>query len=260
MSFEGFSDVEIQKITTGRARKPDGNEGKCSTRIISKLFVVLVKFANKIPCHNKVVKHIEKKDENQNRTFVEMIEVKDHPAKIEVTSTFEPEAAPPEPVSQTVCIPTNGSIVIETSDDKAARLQDFELQRKLMEEQNKMKRSLLQDAISKHTEKTQAEAKKLNEIKLSLDVLDSELSNDVAILRKQIETTTLHFNNVEKHYCAIEKTFLKAKQDLYQAHEKKEMLTEHLYTIIAHNEDRKAKRLSELMEKVGLTLSHGNGT
>lgn len=144
---------------------------------------------------------------------------------------------------------------IKVSDDRTNRILDFELQRKVMEEQNKMKRNLLQNAISKHTEKTQAEAKKLGEIKCALGQLDSELSNDVAILRKQIETATLHFNSVEKNYCAIERSFLKAKQDLYQAHEKKEMLTEHLYTIIAHNEDRKAKRLSELMEKVGLTLN-----
>lgn len=33
------------------------------------------------------------------------------------------------------------------------------------------------------------------------------------------------------------------------------MLTEHLCTIISHNEDRKAKKLSELLEKVGLNES-----
>lgn len=33
------------------------------------------------------------------------------------------------------------------------------------------------------------------------------------------------------------------------------MLTEHLCTIISHNEERKAKRLSELMEKVGLSVN-----
>lgn len=36
------------------------------------------------------------------------------------------------------------------------------------------------------------------------------------------------------------------------AREKKELLTEHLCTIISHNEDRKSKKLTELMEKVGL--------
>jgi len=48
--------------------------------------------------------------------------------------------------------------------------------------------------------------------------------------------------------------FLKAKLDLHHASEKKELLTEHLCTVITHNEDRKAKKkLSELLEKVGLS-------
>lgn len=40
------------------------------------------------------------------------------------------------------------------------------------------------------------------------------------------------------------------------------MLTEHLCTIITHNEDRKAQKLSELIDKVGLNAdckpSNGN--
>lgn len=185
------------------------------------------------------------KDENHNKNSDEISKVP--PPPIEVETQVD------EPV-------TKSKTKLEPEvDDKNSRLQDFELQRKLMEEQNKMKRNLLQDAISKHTEKTQAEAKKLNEIRDALADLDSELSNDVSILRKQIESATLQFNTIEKQYSTIERNFLKAKQDLYQAHEKKEMLTEHLYTIIAHNEDRKAKRLSELMEKVGLTLNE-NGS
>lgn len=56
-----------------------------------------------------------------------------------------------------------------------------------------------------------------------------------------------------KQYIKIEAQFLKAKIDLHNAAEKKELLTEHLCTVIAHNEDRKAQKLSELMQKVGLT-------
>lgn len=40
---------------------------------------------------------------------------------------------------------------------------------------------------------------------------------------------------------------------MFKAREKKELLAEHLNIIISNNEDRKAKKLSELMEKVGLT-------
>lgn len=56
-----------------------------------------------------------------------------------------------------------------------------------------------------------------------------------------------------KSYEQIETAFLAAKATLFKAREKKELLAEHLNIIISNNEDRKAKKLSELMEKVGLT-------
>lgn len=138
---------------------------------------------------------------------------------------------------------------------KGMSLKDFEQQRRLMQEQNRQKRDILQKAIDQHAQKTAAEANKLQEIKSELAKLDSDLASDVAILRKQIDAASLHFSNVEKNYLNIENLFLKAKVDLHQALERKEMLTEHLCTIISHNEERKAKRLSELMEKVGLSVN-----
>lgn len=61
-----------------------------------------------------------------------------------------------------------------------------------------------------------------------------------------------------KNYLKIEAQFLKAKIDLHNASEKKELLTEHLCTVIAHNEDRKAQKLTELMEKVGLAAANND--
>ncbi|XP_049297118.1 RAB6-interacting golgin [Anopheles funestus] len=138
---------------------------------------------------------------------------------------------------------------------KGMSLKDFEQQRKMMEEQNRQKRDILHKAIEQHAQKTAAEASKIQEIKSELSKLDSELASDVAILRKQIDAASLHFSSVEKNYLTIENMFLKAKVDLHQALEKKEMLTEHLCAIISHNEERKAKRLSELMEKVGISVN-----
>lgn len=175
---------------------------------------VAVKLAKKIPCHTKIIKR-NISDENQNKAEMVEIPLNDPEPASREDIVVELESIQPQQVhiarsSPAVRVEMNGH------DDKHQRHQDFELNRKLMEEQNKMKRNLLQDAISKHAEKTQAEAKKLGEIRHALDVLDSELSNDVGILRKEIETATLHFNQVEKQYTAIEKNFLKAKQDLYQ--------------------------------------------
>uniref|UniRef100_A0A182JVR2 RAB6-interacting golgin n=1 Tax=Anopheles christyi TaxID=43041 RepID=A0A182JVR2_9DIPT len=138
---------------------------------------------------------------------------------------------------------------------KGMSLKDFEQQRKLMEEQNRQKRDILHKAIEQHAQKTQAEANKIQEIKSELCKLDTELASDVAILRKQIDAASVHFSNVEKNYLNIENLFLKAKVELHQALEKKEMLTEHLCAIISHNEERKAKRLSDLMDKVGITVN-----
>lgn len=53
-----------------------------------------------------------------------------------------------------------------------------------------------------------------------------------------------------KRYDRAEKEFLDAKLLLYKKLERKELLTHHLCTIIEQNEMRKAKKLSELMEKL----------
>lgn len=44
--------------------------------------------------------------------------------------------------------------------------------------------------------------------------------------------------------------FLAAKMHLQKEKERKEMLTEHLCTLIAHNESRKAKKLESLMDQL----------
>lgn len=68
-----------------------------------------------------------------------------------------------------------------------------------------------------------------------------------------------------ENYHQIESQFLAAKLDLHHVTEKKELLTEHLCTIISHNENRKAQKLSELLDKVGLNTTesteedNGNG-
>lgn len=53
-----------------------------------------------------------------------------------------------------------------------------------------------------------------------------------------------------KKYFKVEKEFLDAKLVLQQKIERKEMLTEHLSTIIEKNEERKGKKLEELLQKV----------
>lgn len=58
-----------------------------------------------------------------------------------------------------------------------------------------------------------------------------------------------------KRYNRAEKEFLEAKLCLFGKLERKELLTEHLCTIIEQNEMRKARKLSELMDKLELSTS-----
>lgn len=47
------------------------------------------------------------------------------------------------------------------------------------------------------SQKTAAEARKIEEIKAELSKLDNDLAVDVALLRKQIETACINFANIE---------------------------------------------------------------
>ncbi|XP_017059032.1 RAB6-interacting golgin [Drosophila ficusphila] len=166
--------------------------------------------------------------------------------------------------SQTTSSADDASILPSTKDSslgerlntdspfKGISLKDFEQHRRMIEEQNKQKKQMLYQAIEQHTQKTAAESRKIEEIRHELSKLESDLAVDVAMLRKQIDNACIHFSNVEKQYVKIEAQFLRAKIELHNASEKKELLTEHLCTVIAHNEDRKAQKLTELMQKVGL--------
>ena len=65
---------------------------------------------------------------------------------------------------------------------------------------------------------------------------------------------TLHFkmtNACEK----AEKEFITAKESLFLKSERKDQLTAHLANIIQLNEERKAKKLTELMEELNIPVS-----
>jgi len=90
----------------------------------------------------------------------------------------------------------------------------------------------------------------LQQIHDELQKLDLLLSNDVSILRDQIEVASQEFMEAQKRYKKAEKEFLDAKLHLFERLERKELLTEHLCTIIEQNEIRKARKLSELMNRL----------
>ncbi|XP_077297220.1 golgin, RAB6 interacting [Arctopsyche grandis] len=134
--------------------------------------------------------------------------------------------------------------------ERPVNMQEFQLQQKLIEEQNRKRREMLSKALEDREKQTAEEAIRLEKIKKELQTLDAQLSGDVSILRKQIDKCSLAYAESEKQYHKIEMEFLAAKMHLQKEKERKEMLTEHLCTLIAHNESRKAKKLESLMDQL----------
>ncbi|KAJ8716303.1 hypothetical protein PYW08_013588 [Mythimna loreyi] len=141
--------------------------------------------------------------------------------------------------------------VVNYSEDELenhkAKLQDLQLRQKLMEEQNKRRKEMLAKALADRTKQTSEEVMRLEKIKKELQVLDSQFSQDVSLLRQKIDQACLSYAEAEKHYLKVEKEFLQAKIHLQKEKEKKELLTEHLCALITHNETRKAQKLETLM-------------
>ncbi|XP_020612357.1 RAB6-interacting golgin-like [Orbicella faveolata] len=146
--------------------------------------------------------------------------------------------------------------IIDESDKiqaiELSALEKMQEKQKQIEQENKRKKAALQETIKQRYKRTQAEAHTLSLVQKELSHLDSLLSADVAILRDKIEESSREYLNAQKRYERAEKEFVEAKMDLHKKTEKKDLLTEHLYTIIRENELRKAKKLEELMAKLNV--------
>lgn len=167
--------------------------------------------------------------------------------------TVKESKTPPTPPST----PQDEKISEELSKDAAISreinaVEQYRIQQKVMEEQNKKKKQLLAEALVARQKRTKQEAVKLQKIKQQLEHLDHILSVDVSIVRDRIEEASREFVEAQKRYDRAEKEFVSSKLDLHEKQEHKDQLTEHLYTIIHQNELRKAKKLTELMECLDL--------
>ncbi|XP_023710488.1 RAB6-interacting golgin isoform X3 [Cryptotermes secundus] len=160
------------------------------------------------------------------------------------------------PSHGTVCLPIkegkNYKILNAEEVGSSCFLDEFQSKQKFMEEQNRQRKELLTKALADRKRQTTAEAVRLQQIQDELQKLDALLSNDVSILRDQIEVASREFMEAQKRYSEAEKEFLDAKLLLFERLERKELLTEHLCTIIEQNELRKARKLSELMNRLQL--------
>ena len=79
----------------------------------------------------------------------------------------------------------------------------------------------------------------------------------MSILRDVIDEASREYTAAKRRYDAAEAEFVTAKLDLFKKSERKEMLTQHLYTIIQEAELRKAKRLEDLTKDLATVENDG---
>lgn len=72
-------------------------------------------------------------------------------------------------------------------------METFQARQKLMEERNRQRKELLAKVLEDKAKQTAEEAQRLNDIQREFKKLDNELSNDVNILRRQIDVACLEY-------------------------------------------------------------------
>jgi len=145
--------------------------------------------------------------------------------------------------------------VPQVAGDNKSKLEKFEVKQKLIEEQNRKRKELLTAAINDRRRQTSQETQKLQYIQEELQKIDNLLTTDVKFLRNSIEEASVDFSEAQKRYDKAEKEFIDSKMNLFRIMERKELLTDHLCAIIEQNEMRKAKKLTELMDKLNMDSS-----
>ena len=131
-----------------------------------------------------------------------------------------------------------------------SKIEQLQIQQKLIEDQNKKKKQLIASTLQERMKQTISESQKLKEVQQQLNHLDEKLQVDVETLRNKIEEASLLFSQAEKRYERSEVEYVAAKCDYFKKKEQKEQLVEQLYSVIQANEERKARKLEELMVKL----------
>jgi len=133
-----------------------------------------------------------------------------------------------------------------------SKMDAFQEKQKLIEEQNRKKKEILQKAINDRKKQTDTETRKLELVHQELQKIDLMLTSDVQFLRNSIEQASIEYMDAQKRFNKAEKEYIDSKLNLHNCQEKKEMLTEHLCAIIEQNELRKSKKLNSLMDELNL--------
>ncbi|KAF5296557.1 hypothetical protein FQA39_LY12475 [Lamprigera yunnana] len=245
-SFTGFSEEYIKNLTN-KESEHSTRKSPTGTKIVfqGKRSSVgrLQKSKRPLSMNNRI---LDEKFKNNIETIPEDAKLtKDDDEEKSSSNNNDNKVQEPAPCDATrEC---ENTVRQEEMPERKIDITQIQQRQKLIEEQNRKRKEILAKALAVRTQQTREEAQKLNEIREEFKKLDVLLSGDVNILRKEIENASFEYMEAE-----IEKEFLEAKLILHQKSERKEMLTEHLCTVIEKNEERKAEKLNELMIKLNL--------
>ncbi|TRZ02414.1 hypothetical protein DNTS_034469 [Danionella cerebrum] len=261
-AWAGFSEEELRRlqsngdltsqavtVTLGRGRRPATTNRSRQQLQREKALQLAVKQKQEIhslPPEQQLTKAPEPPSEHPLASIAQQ---QDLQVEHEAESTEPNPTSPIESVS-TIDIKELNKLEVELREKN--RLEQLQWQQRVMEEKNKKRKALLTKTIAEKSKQTQAEAIKLKKIQRELQVLDDSVSNDVGILRKLIEQSSMDYSLAWKRFEKAEAEYVCAKLDLHRKTEVKEQLTEHLCAIIQQNELRKARKLDELMLQLEL--------
>ena len=114
------------------------------------------------------------------------------------------------------------------------------------------KEKLVQSALQHRFKKMEAEEMKLRQIRSTLKSLSVDTGKEIHVLRGKIEYTESMLAKAEGTLRYKEKEVIELKENVVKLREKKNLLTEHLSTIIYESEKKKQEKLKELMVALDL--------
>ena len=114
------------------------------------------------------------------------------------------------------------------------------------------KEKLVQSALQHRFKKMEAEEMKLRQIRSTLKSLSADTGKEIHVLRGKIEYTESMLAKAEGTLRYKEKEVIELKENVNKLREKKNLLTEHLSTIIYESEKKKQEKLKELMVALDL--------
>ncbi|XP_065578326.1 RAB6-interacting golgin-like isoform X2 [Artemia franciscana] len=243
--WEGFTEEELKNIKGNQVKKAHKQSGSPHVEPQKKVNTEVQPY-NVSTCmgNTKPLSHVAP----LQKTHTPQVTVKEE-AELSETSGFV----------HVKCLTATPSIIqknisrvasVEPAIRERINLDEYEQRRKAIEEQNRKKKETISKALQARKQKTAEETKKLQCIQKEMQKLDALVSNEVAILRQSIEAASLRLSDSQKRYERAEAEFIEAKKDLFDKKEKKELLTEHLCTIIERLEIIKADKLSELLKQL----------